>query len=125
MAEYTVDFIEERDYLHVTCSGKVEGIINMMTYSGAALQITLEKGFTKVLVDEREVSIILSDHDQHELMNFFLNDFPKSLNVKFSVVYAEKNKSVVYFFEDLSKRVGFDCTFYKTIEEGLKNIDID
>ena len=124
MADYSVDLDLNKLYLSVKASGKVEGIMNMMEYSGVAIAKAFEHGYSKVLVDERDVEIHLSDHDQHELMNFFLNDFPKSLNLKFAAVYSPKNESVAKFFEDLSSRVGFDCKFFLTINEAKEYLEI-
>ena len=96
----------------------------MMEYSGTPITKAFENGYSKVLVDERNVNIVLTDHDQHELMNFFLNDFPKSLNLKFAVIYSKENEAVAKFFEDLSNRVGFDCKFFLSYEAAKNYLEI-
>lgn len=123
MADYSIEYKPNDNFLHVIAKGEVVGIKSMMTYSGIAITKVLEEGYKKALIDEREIIIKLSDHDQHELMNFFLNEFPKSLDVKFSTIYSTNNKDAVRFFEDLSNRVGFDCKFFETEEEALKNLE--
>lgn len=42
-------------------------------------------------------------------MNSSLNNFPKSLNLKFAVIYSKESKTVAKFFKDLYNRVAFDC----------------
>lgn len=123
MTEYSVEFNFEDGFLELRAKGQINGIKNMMEYSGLGISKAFEKNYQKVLIDETDLEINLSDHDQHELMSYFLNDFPKSLSLKFSVVYTEGNKEVAKFFEDLSNRVGFDCKFFLTREEALINLD--
>ena len=124
MAEYNIELELKPSYLSVTASGLIEGIRNMMEYSGTPITKAFENGYSKVLVDERNVNIVLTDHDQHELMNFFLNDFPKSLNLKFAVIYSKENEAVAKFFEDLSNRVGFDCIFFLSYEAAKNYLEI-
>ncbi len=110
--------------MHVNCSGEVEGIEDMMKYSGIPLQKAFNNGYKKVFIDESTMKFKLTDFDQHALMNFFLNDFPKSIDVKFTVFFNKENKELVTFFENLSKKVGFDCTFYPTQKEALEKLGI-
>lgn len=122
LTDYQTEFTEHKDYLEVLNYGTVTGAQQMIAYSGVSIQKAIELGFKKVLVDESKVLITLSDIDQHELMNFFLNDFPTSLDMKFSVIYAKEKEEGALFFDDLSKRVGFDCTFFPSREEALKHL---
>lgn len=119
-----MNFNEKPNYLHVNCSGEVEGIEDMMKYSGIPLQKAFNNGYKKVFIDESTMKFKLTDFDQHALMNFFLNDFPKSIDVKFTVFFNKENKELVTFFENLSKKVGFDCTFYPTQKEALEKLGI-
>jgi hypothetical protein len=120
--DYKTEFIQHKDYLEILNSGVVNGAMQMMQYSGASLQKAIELGFKKVLVDESKMEITLSDMDQHELMNSFLNNFPKSLDIKFSVIYNIDKEEGALFFDDLSKRVGFDCTFFRSREEAIQHL---
>ena len=124
MSDYTVKFTNKDNYLEVKSTGTISGIKNMMEYSSLGIAEAFEKGYKKVFIDETEIKIVLSNYDQHELMNFFLNDFPKSIDLKFSTVYNPKNKELVDFFEDLSIRVGFDCKFFTTKDAALKNLNL-
>ena len=120
MSNYTISSKEHEHFIEFITEGNVEGISEMMEYSGIPLQGAISKGHKKVLIDESKISITLSDMDQMELMNFFLNDFPKSLDVKFSVIFNERNEEVVKLFSELADKVGFDCKFYSHREEAVE-----
>lgn len=119
---YRSEFIEHEDYLEVVNFGTVIGAQEMIAYSGVSVAKAIELGYKKVFVDESQIVIKLEDNDQLELMNFFLNSFPKSLDMKFSVLYSLTQKDGALFFDGLSKKVGFDCTFFSTKDEALGHL---
>lgn len=94
----------------------------MMEYSTSIISQVVSNNVLRVLIDETAVLIELSTLDQLELMNYFVTNIPKSLDIKFCVVFSETNRETVDFFESLSQKVGFDCTFYPSKKEALINL---
>lgn len=119
MSKYKVEFKHHEAYLEAIVSGELLGMTDMMAYSGEVLKVASENNCNRVLIDEVDTVMKLSELDQHELMNFYLNDFPKSLNIRFSVLYGPHNQKEVTFFGDLAKQVGFDCVFFLEKAAGI------
>lgn len=67
IAKYNIELELKPSWLSVKASGVIEGIRDVIKYSGTPITKALENGYSKVLVDERNVNIFLTDHDQHEL----------------------------------------------------------
>lgn len=119
---YNITFIKHDNHLEAVTTGTITGAQQMIEYSGIPIQKAIELGYKKVLIDERKININLSDTDFHEIMNFFLNNFPKSLEIKFVAVYAKENETGVLIFDELAKKVGFDCTFFLNKEDAVKHL---
>lgn len=120
--DYKVTIKETPDYLLLTCTGVVKGFKNLQEYSGYSIQQAMERGVKKVVIDERNVLITISDLEQLELMNFFMTSVPRSLDMKFSVIFSEQNRDVAKLFENLSAKVNFDCKFFLSEKEAIENI---
>lgn len=119
MMKYKVEFKHHEAYLEAIVSGELVGMDDMMAYSGEVLKVASENNYHRVLIDELEASMNLSELDQHELMNFYLNDFPKSLNIRFSAIYNKHNEKEATFFGGLAQQVGFDCVFFLEKAAGI------
>lgn len=119
---YILKSEEKLNYLLISSTGKVDGLADMMAYSGATFELAFSKNAKKILIDEREMVITLSALEQLELMNHFMINFPKSLDLQFSVVYSDNNRSIAEWFADLSLKVGFDCKFFTTKKEAIDHL---
>ena len=99
MMQYTYIFTDKQNYLLCSTSGEVKDVSSLITYSEAIILETRKLGHSRLLIDDRALTVDLSPLDVITFSEHLANtDFAK-LGIRIAVIYSPRNKEISHVFE--------------------------
>jgi len=117
---YDIEFVNKRYYLHVVASGEGHSFEDTVVYTEAILAELGKTGLTRVLLDERSVSVMLTAHDAIRIADKLVEKKFTARGYRIANLYAPHSVEIIRAYETAFRNRSFNYKMFTDEDQAAK-----
>ena len=116
---YAYEIQEKNEYFHFTVSGVLESTEELTHFSSAMMACARDKGYTRVLFDERATPKKMDQHDWMVFADQWVLDNPRE-GMKVAAVYSSADVRAFHWIETILQNRSILCKIFDDMDEAKR-----
>ena len=122
----TITSIPKNNHLLINASGSIAGIGELNEFFAQCYREIANQGFTKIIVDERNVAFPQSPEQAIESVDFIFHMLPEEIRSwHIGAVVSDDMKTIADFWEFQANQRGYQIKIFSTVERAGKFLGLN